>query len=285
MKKVLIADASGTLGFEVLKLLSKRGIATRALIHRPENQAKIRAFADEVVVADASRIQQLDGICQNIDILFSALGKSTSLFTPEPYGDEDIDYICNRNLLHTALNEGVKRVIYLSTKTGHAPPNKMGRAQHRIQVLLEKSPLSYTVIRPAGLFSALHDLLIMGKRGFIPVPGSGSHRTNLIHPADLAQVVANQLVEGPRLLEVGGPQIHSGNEIAEMIRDKTGARIIHIPEILAKAGTAPLALFKKRLAAKLKYFRYVNTHDRIAPPYGKISLQEYLQQLDLNTLP
>ena len=286
MEKVLIAGASGALGFEVLKILNQRSIPVRALIHSPEKEESIRAYTDDVFIAEARQIQNLEGICDNIDIVFSALGKSVSLFKPEPARYQDIDYICNRNILHMALNEGVRRFVYTSIKgSDMAYHLQVAQAHHRIQTLLEKSSLSYTIIKPVGFFSGLNDLLIMGKRGFIPITGSGNARTNAIHPADLAQVVVNNLVEGLRVIEAGGPEIHTRKEIAEMVRKKTGGKIIHVPGVLAKAGIAPLSIFKKGLAANFDYFRYVTTNDMIAPPHGQITFREYLDQLDLNQLP
>jgi nucleoside-diphosphate-sugar epimerase len=286
MRKVLIAGATGALGFEVLKILSQRSIPVRALIHRPESKSKVSPYTDDVFVADACKIENLDGMCDGIDIIFSALGKSVSLFKPEPFDYNDTDYACNRNILHIALNEGVSRFVYTSIKGSDVAYNlQIAQAHHRIQNLLEKSSLSYTILKPVGFFSGLNDLIIMGKRGVIPIPGTGKSKTNSIHPADLALVVANNLVEGPRVLEVGGPEIHTRNEIAEMIKEKTGARIIHIPVTLAKAGTFPLSFIRKGMAANLNYFRYISTHDRIAPAYGKITFREYLDHVSLTQLP
>lgn len=285
MEKVLIAGASGTLGHEVLKILSQRNIPVRALIQNPDKEASIRAYTEDVFIADARQIQNLEGICENIGIVFSAIGKSISLLKPEPVRSQETDYLCNRNILHMALNERVGRFVYTSMKGSDVAHHlKTAQAHHRIQNLLEKSPLSYTIIKPVGFFSGLHDLLLLGKKGFIPVMGSGNSRTNSIHPVDLAQVVANNLVEGPRILEVGGPEIHTRNEIAKMLREKTGARIIRIPRMMAKAGIVPFSLLKKSLAANLDYFHYVSTHDMIAPPYGKFTFKNYLDQLNLTQL-
>ncbi len=282
----MIAGATGVLGFEVLKILSQRNIPVRALVHRPESKSKVSPYTDDIFVADACEIDNLDGLCDSVDIVFSALGKSVSLFNPESGDYNNTDYLCNRNILHVALNEGVSRFVYTSIKGSDIAYNlQIAQVHHRIQNLLEKSPLSYTIIKPVGFFSGLHDLIIMGKRGLIPVPGSGNFKTNSIHQTDLALVVANNLVEGPRILEVGGPEIHSRNEIAQMVKEKTGARIIHIPVALAKAGTFPLSFIKKGVAANLNYFSFVSTHDMIAPPHGKITLREYLDQISLNELP
>ena len=285
MEKVLIAGASGALGFEVLKILSQRNIPVRALIQQPEKEASIAAYTDDVFIADGRRIQNLNGLCENIDIVFSSIGKNISPFKAQSEKQQETDYICNRNVLHMALDEGVRRFVYTSIKGSDVAYNhQVAQVHHRIQNLLEKSSLSYTIFKPVDFFTCPDELLTMSKRGFIPVTGSGKARVNAIHPADLALVVANNLVEGPRVLEVGGPEIHSRNEIAEMIKTKIGARILRIPNALATVGIGPLSIFNKGLAAKLDYLRFVSTHDRIAAPHGQITFRQYLDELNLNKL-
>lgn len=286
MEKVLVAGASGALGMEVLKKLHQLGIPSRALVHNEEGFEKAKSFTSDIFFADARNPHEMKGVCEDIHVVFSALGKSVSLFKPRLNSYREIDYEGNKNLLHQALQSGVSRFVYTSIM-GSDSSDKLSIAKEhrRIQYLLAQSSLNYTIIKPVGFFSGLHDLLILAKRGIIPIPGSGHFRTNSIHPADLAQVVTDHLSEGPEIMEVGGPVVESRNEMAHTIQAKTNARIIHIPPHLIKAGLLPISLIKKGLAANLDYFRFVTTHDMIAPCYGKITFKEYVEQLDLNQLP
>ena len=286
MEKVLVAGASGALGMEVLKKLHQLGVPARALVHNEEGFEKAKPYTSDIFFADARAPYEMEGICIDIQVVFSALGKSVSLFKPRLNSYREIDYEGNRNLLHQALASGVKRFVYTSIMGSDSAFHLSIAEEHRrIQHLLAQSALSYTIIKPVGFFSGLHDLLIMAKRGIIPVPGTGHFRTNSIHPTDLAQVAVDHLYEGPTVLEVGGPKVESRNEIARTIQAKTNARIIHIPPPLMKAGLLPVRLLKKGLAANLDYFRFVTTHDMVAPCYGKITFKEYVDQLDLNQLP
>ncbi|WP_017733146.1 SDR family oxidoreductase [Nafulsella turpanensis] len=286
MEKVLIAGASGALGIEVLKKLHHLGIPARALVHSEQGFEKVEPYTHDIFFADARDPHAMEGVCKDMQVVFSALGKSVSLFKPRLNSYREIDYEGNRNLLHQALRSGVKRFVYTSIMgSGSAHHLSIAKEHQRIQHLLEQSPVQYTIIKPVGFFSGLHDLLIMAKRGIIPIPGSGHFRTNSIHPTDLAQVAVDHLFEGPKVMDVGGPKIESRNEMARTIQAKTNARIIHISPRLMQAGLVPFGLFKKGFAANLDYFRYVTTHDMIAPCYGKITFKEYVEQLDLNQLP
>ncbi|MEX2593984.1 MAG: hypothetical protein WD426_14510 [Anditalea sp.] len=128
---------------------------------------------------------------------------------------------------------------------------------------MKKSPLQHTIIKPTGFFSGLNDLVIMGKKGFIPVIGSGKFLTNPIHPTDLAEKVLELLWDGPDTIEIGGPETLSRKDIALVIQKKTQARIVHLPEVLVRSGT----------------------RDMVAPNYGSLTFDAYIDQLDLEELP
>lgn len=285
MQKILITGAEGALGFELLKLLHKKNIPVRAFIHRHNKIEKVKKYTDDIFIANISDVKKLKGLCEGIDIVVSCLGKSVSLFKPRMSTYEEVDFGGNRHILDEARKSGVQRFVYTSIK-GSDTAYHLGvaNAHKKIQDLLATSPISHTSIKPVGFYSGVNDLIIMAKRGIIPVLGSGNYLTNSIHQQDLAAFVLEYLFEGPEKVEVGGPEIHTRNEMARMIQERTGARIIHIPPALLKAGIAPLQLFKSSLAQNLNYFRYVTTHDMLAPAYGKLTFKDYLNSLDLNHL-
>lgn len=286
MQKVLVVGATGMLGFEVLKQLHQKGIPSRAFVHHRKNIKTVKKFTEEVVTGNIGQPASLKGLCEGVDIVFSALGKSVSLFKPRLSNYEEVDFEGNCHILQEALKSGVQRFVYTSIKgSDMAFHLKIAQVHKKIQDLLARSPISHTSIKPVGFYSGINDWIIMAKRGFIPVVGSGNNLTNSIHQQDLAGFVMEHLFKGPKKLEVGGPMVHTRKEMAQMIKEKTGARIIHIPPGLMKAGTIPIYLFKSSLAQNINYFRYVTTHDMVAPPYGSITFKDYLNKLDLNQLP
>jgi uncharacterized protein YbjT (DUF2867 family) len=150
---------------------------------------------------------------------------------------------------------------------------------------LRSSGLDYTIIRPVGFFSGLNDLAIMAKRKVIPIIGDGQAKTNSIHHADLAEVVVKYLYEGPEILEVGGPLIHTRLEMAEMIKEKIGGQIITVPKNIAEMGVAIPKFFSDNLGDKLDYFTFITTNDMLGEKHGSLTFEKYLKGLDLNKLP
>lgn len=286
-RKVLLAGASGALGYEVLKQLVEQGHQVRALVHSEQGESRVRTLTPDVVRADASDSpQELHGICDGIQLVISALGKSVSLFTHRGESFLESDFYANNNILEDARKAGVERFIYVSIKgADQASEFEIPKAHKMFEDALKSSGIAHTIIRPVGFFSGLNDLAIMAKRKLIPIVGDGSARTNSIHQRDLASVVMDYIEEGPELIEVGGPLIHTRKEMAEMIKSSIGGNIVEIPEKIADWGMILPELVDDDFSAKLKYFKYVTTRDMIGERKGQISFQEYLDNLDLKELP
>lgn len=286
-EKVLLAGASGALGLEILKLLDKANIPVRALVNSEEGAQKVALYTEDVLKVDATKeASELNGITKDISIVVSALGKSVSLFTNRGKTFMEDDFYANNNILNDALKNEVKRFVYVSIKGAeYGERFEITKSHKMFEDTLQASGLSYTVIRPVGFFSGLNDLLIMAKRKIIPVVGDGQAKTNSIHQKDLAKVVVAQLQDGPNLLEIGGPLVHTRLEMAKMIQNRIGGEVVKIPEKLAEWGMIIPELLHENISHRLKFFKYINTHDMIGESNGSITFEEYLQSPDLKDLP
>lgn len=286
-KKVLLAGASGALGMEVLKLLSEKAIGVRALVNSDDGAGEVSRYTNDIWNLDASReASQLNNITKDISTVISALGKSVSLFTNRGRSFLEDDFYANNNILNDALKQKVERFIYVSIRGAEkAEEFEITKSHKMFEDALQASGIRYSIIRPVGFFSGLNDLLIMAKRKVIPIVGDGQAKTNSIHQKDLAKVVVDQLEDGPELLEVGGPLVHTRKEMAKMIQNRIGGEIIKIPEKVAEWGMIVPEILNKNMAARLKFFKYINSHDMIGERHGNITFQEYLQNIDKKDLP
>lgn len=285
MEKILLAGASGSVGTEVAKKLAHSSIPFRALVSGNEGADQLSPYTRDIWIADAQNVNELQGLCEGITHVFSSLGKSVSLFTKGHDDYEKTDYECNKNILQEAEKAGVKRMVY-SSILGSNANNKLHLAQvhYKVQQLMQNSPLSSTIIKPTGFFSGLHDLVIMGKKGVIPVVGSGQRLTNPIHQEDLAEKVMDLLWEGPPVVEVGGPEVLSRQEIAQIVQRKTKARVVNLPDVFVRAGLPFFSFLAKDLSHNLDFFTYVTTRDMIAPSYGRRTFAHYIAELDIDQM-
>lgn len=286
-KNILLAGASGALGLEILRLLETRPLTVRALVLTKEEEEKVKPFTNDIWKVDAAQeFYGIQNITEGIDIVISAMGKSVSLFTDRGNSFYEDDFEANRNLIKDSQRNKVSRFIYVSIKGASLSNDfEIPRVHKKVEEILEDSGLDFTIVRPVGFFSGLHDLAIMAKRKMIPLVGDGGAKTNSIHQRDLAKLVLDNLFVGPELIEVGGPEIHTRLEMAEMVADKIGGKIIKVPEKVAEWGMFIPELVDMDTAEKLKYFKFITTHDMIGDKYGTETFREYLNNLDLKSLP
>lgn len=286
-EKILVAGASGALGLEIVRLLNEQGNHLRVLTRSSKGEAKLTPYTNDIWKADASEgAEAIAGITEGVSTVVSALGKSVSLFSPSKKSFYESDYIANKAIIDDAVKNGVKRFVYVSIKGADVKEDfDVAKAHKMVENDLVASGLEYTILRPVGFYSGLNDLAILAKRQLIPVVGDGKAKTNSIHPRDLAVVVVSMLHEGPKLLEVGGPEVHTRLEMAEMVKEKVGGQIVKVPKSIAEIGADIPKIFDEGMHNKLDYFIYVMTHDMVGDKNGNITFWEYLENLDLNELP
>lgn len=284
--KILIVGAAGVLGIEMVKLLKNEERPIRVLTRSSEGASKLSPYTKDIWKGDAGEKFEIKGVTEGVHTVISALGKSVSLFSNDQESFYESDFLANKAILDDALQNGVKRFIYVSIKGADIEEDfSIAKAHKMFENELKSSGIEYTIIRPVGFYSGLNDLAIMAKRKVIPIVGDGKAKTNSIHHKDLAKVVVSYLEEGPKMLEVGGPNIHTRLEMAEMIKEKIGGTIIKVPKTLAEMGAEIPKIFNEGMHDKLDYFTYITTNDMIGEKNGSISFQEYLQTLDLKDLP
>ena len=279
-KRIAIVGASGVLGQELLSLSSQFSYAIRSIIRNEDKKHLVEPLSQDVWIGDANHPEELTGCFEGIDTVISTVGKSISLFVREPQTFAEIDYQANLNLLQEAQRAGVKHFMYVSIFASETSPKlRQGWMQEKFSQELIRSGLPYTIIKPVGLFSGLNDLVTMGKSGLLLTPGDGSPKTNPIHQRDLAQFCWEHLSDANTVLEVGGPEIHSRQEVAELVCQMTKCRFnLNVPLFVVKPGLKVVRLLGKNIHDKLSFFTYITTHDMVAPVYGQRKYETYLRE-------
>jgi uncharacterized protein YbjT (DUF2867 family) len=286
-KRILIAGATGDLGMEIVKLLCTDSNELRLLTRSQKGVKKLSKYSTDIWNVDAEKdIAGLKGIGEGVDVFISALGKSLSLFKPNKDNFIETDFKANKNILNAIKGDGVSRIIYVSIKDADKAQHfEIAKAHKLFEEEIQASGIPYTIVRPVGLYSGLNDLAIMAKRNVIPIVGDGQAKTNSIHHCDLAKTIVSFVDDGPEFFEPGGPLIHTRMEMAEMLKEKIGAEIVKIPEPMAELGMMIPNFLNDTMSDKLDFYKHVITNDMIGEKCGKITFQEYLEQLDLSELP
>ena len=167
-----------------------------------------------LVLAQATEPESLQDKLEGVDLVVSALGITRQR---DGLTYQQVDYQANVNLLQEALKAGVKRFAYIhvlgAEKMAHLP---LIAAKQDFVNELRAANIESVVISPSGFFSDCSDFLLMAKSGRVWLFGDGNNRINPIHGQDLARAVADTIEKGEDILEVGGPDALTQNELAEL---------------------------------------------------------------------
>ena len=279
MKKVLVAGATGYLGRNVVKALKDRGFWVRALGRSEAKLDPIKEFADELFIGEVTDPDSLDGTCDGIDVVFSSVGITRQ---KDGLTYEDVDYQGNRNLLTIAEGSDVSKFVYVhvlnAEKLQHVA---MIQAKEAFVDELKRSTLDHTVICPTGFFSDMEEFLSMARYGRVYLFGDGSNRINPIHGADLAEVCADALESREQQLDVGGPEVFTYREIAELALEvlEKPQKITCLPKKLIAAVVGALRwVAPVKTYGPIQFLATVMTMDVVGEAYGQRRLVDHFRR-------
>ncbi|MFT5158388.1 MAG: hypothetical protein ACI83I_002957 [Bacteroidia bacterium] len=277
-KKVLVAGATGYLGQYLVKELIKRNHEVRVLI-RKESQKQLFVGVSDFFVGEITQPETLIGICDNIDWVFTSIGITRQ---KDGLGYMDVDYQGNLNLLNEARASSVSSFLYVSAIGGNELRHlKIFEAKEKFADSLKASGLNYTIMRPNGFFSDMKDFLEMAKQGTVYLFGHGNFKLNPIAGSDLAKVCVDSINSDEQEVIVGGPDILTQNELAELALKawKKDIKIMHLPDWIRKFIIwAVRAFTPAKTYGPIEFFMTLMGYDNIAPQYGTERLEGFFNE-------
>jgi len=274
-KKVLVAGATGYLGRHLVKELNSRNYDVRVLI-RKESQKNLFENVNDFFIGEITKPESLVGICDEISWVFTSIGITRQKDGLTYMG---VDYQGNLNLLNEAKKSNVKSFLYVSAIGGDKLRHlKIFEAKEKFVDALKSSGLDYTIMRPNGFFSDMNDFLEMAKKGKVYLFGNGNYKLNPIHGADLAKVCVDKINTEAKEVTVGGPDILSQNELAQLALKSWNKKIniIHLPDWIRKLAIWSLRTFtSSKTYGPIEFFLTLMAFDNIAEQYGSHRLQDF----------
>ncbi len=276
MKTIAIAGSTGYLGKYLVRNLIEQKIKGVVLTRDLNKLSEFRGQNLTIKKVELTQPDTLKGVLNCVDTLISTVG-----ITRQKDGLRymDVDYQANVNLLKEAQNAGVRKFIYVSVLNGQNMRYlKICEAKERFVDELKNSGLEYTVVRPTGFFSDMKDFLDMAKKGKVYLFGDGENKLNPIHGEDLAKVCLDEDYSVKTEIEVGGPEILTQNEIAEMALKAWNkpVKIIHLPDWIRRLTIwLARAFSNSKTYGPMEFFLTAMASDMIAKRYGKHKLKEF----------
>jgi uncharacterized protein YbjT (DUF2867 family) len=152
--KAFVAGATGETGRRIVQELIARNIPVRALVRDIENARNILPIEAELVQGDVLHPENLSAALGDSTVLLCATGAKPSF---DPTGPYKVDYEGTKNLVEVAKAKGIEHFVLVSslcTSQFFHPLNLFWLIlvwKKQAEEYLQKSGLTYTIVRPGGL--------------------------------------------------------------------------------------------------------------------------------------
>jgi uncharacterized protein YbjT (DUF2867 family) len=152
--KAFVAGATGQTGRRIVEELVKRNIPVRALVRNLEKAKEILPPEVDLVTGDVLNATSLAELIGDCTVLLCATGATPSFDPTSPY---KVDYEGSKNLVDAAKAKGIEHFVFVSSlcvSNLFHPLNLFWLIlvwKRQAEEYLEKSGLTYTIVRPGGL--------------------------------------------------------------------------------------------------------------------------------------
>ncbi|WP_187264078.1 SDR family oxidoreductase [Pontibacter beigongshangensis] len=280
MKKILLAGATGNLGKHLFQELKQQGYYVKVLARSKERAAALSPAPDEILIADASDQGSLKGVCADVDVVISAIGKSLSLKNKCTATFREIDFLANLNLLGEAEKSAVSQFIYISAFSASQYPHlAYFKAHADFSEALKQSPISKIILEPTALFAGFREQVELASRGLIGYVGGPDRRVNPVYEGEVAKAAVAAIGLPSQVIPIGGKRVYTRSRLIRLYCKTAGYKglVPTIPSFLIKAAMPLLKLVQRNLYDKLSFYLALTKEDFLAPPLGVLTLEEYFE--------
>ena len=214
---ILVTGATGTIGVELIKELSRRGVFVRALVRDRMRSRRVSLPGVELVDGDFDLPETLPAALEGVDELF--------LLVPSSSRAE----VQQLQFIDAAKRNGVKHIVKLS-QLGAAlnSPGRFQRCHAVVEDYIRESGFAYTFLRPNLFMQRLLDSRSGISSQGVFYAAAGTAKISAIDARDIAAAAAQVLTEyghEGETYELTGPEALSYTQMADILSQATGMLI------------------------------------------------------------
>ncbi len=263
---ILIAGGRGTLGTQVVRLLTEREIEVRILTRDPSRAQHLEGDLVEIVPGDVRDLRAVEQAAAGSRTIISAI---QGFAGAAPVSPQAVDRQGNSNLIQVARAGAAEHFILVSIQgAAQDHPMELFRMKYLAEEELKASGLAWTIIRPTAFMETWGALIgePLLKTGKTRIFGRGNNPINFVSVYDVARFVELAVVDSAmrgKVVEVGGPENLSMRQLAqtfETVTGKVGTKS-HVPLPMMRLMSVLMRPVNPTLARQIQAGVVMETHD------------------------
>ena len=267
---ILVAGGTGTLGTRLVPRLAEAGHVVRVLTRDPARAQHLAGPGVQVVCGDVRDPAQVAQAVRGAGTVISAVHGFAG---PGRVSPATVDRAGNAHLIGAAARAGATFVLVSVVGAGPAHPIGLFRAKRAAEEMLRASGIPWTIVRATAFMEPWATIMgrMLETSGKIVVFGRGDNPVNFVSATDVAALV-ERAVTAPGLrgqvLEIGGPDNLTFNQVAAILQETTGrhATVRHIPRPALRVMASLTAGIKPALARQARAALAMDTIDMTFDP-------------------
>jgi uncharacterized protein YbjT (DUF2867 family) len=286
--KIIVTGSLGNISKPLAKELIEKGHQVTVISSNEDKRKEIEALGGVAAIGSLQEVKFLVSVFTGADAIYA-------MVPPNFAATDQVAYYRSMAESYTAAisRSAVKRVVHLSSYGAHLSKGTgfiLG-SHHSEGILRSLSDVALTCVRPTSFYTNLYSFTDMiREQGFIGANYGGNDQIALVHPADIAAAVAQELTRqstGHDVRYVGSDD-RSGSEIARILGAAIGKPDLQwltftneqMADGLAMKGLPPNAVSNLvELGAAIHSGALREDYDKHRPlVMGKIKLEDFVKE-------
>lgn len=246
---ILLCGGTGLLGGMIAARLASSGSGLRALVRPATSSEGLRDLGFQIVNGDLREPDLLGAAVEGIRTIVSTTSSlSRALDGERRLSIRAVDVDGYASLIEAAERAGVERFVFISAAL---PPIAAKLAPYAAAKVATEERLRRSTLRPVIVRPDMFQEIWLSPvtqfdwpKGKLTIYGRGDTGARYIAADDVATLTVHLALadDPPEAVEIGGPEVHTRNEAADLFERESGRAMHrrHIPRVALRVGAALL---------------------------------------------